>query len=358
MTKKLRRRVPRKGIQTIARAAGVSTATVSRALNQATAHLVAAPTLERVRAAANKVAYRPNLIARSLMGVDMRVVGVLSSEFTSGHAFALLNALQETLRTRDYWPMLAGTLSWRASRKVAFDALISRGVEGLIILPALLGDPIVAEILQLQIPASGTPGIPSVRVDDDVGMRELVAHLVKLGHRSIACLTGPLTVHSAQSRTTSFQDACRPFENDGVHGEIAEVSDFKAEAASDGVERLLSMRRGITAIVATSDTLALGCMDALRIRGIAVPEMVSVAGYGDIPMMDRLKCALTTVRVPVQSIGRSAGRCILELLDGRKQGDVVLVPSLVIRESTAAAPSRPEPSIRHTRARAHARKLK
>ena len=337
-----------KGIEAIARVTGLSTATVSRALNERTAHLVAATTLQRVRAAASKIGYRPNLVARALKGVDMRVVGVLSSEFTSGHAPALLSALQETLRAKDYWPMLAGTPSWRSSRKPAFDALISRGVEGLVILPALLDDPIVAEILKLQIPAvvaygvSGTPRVPSVRADDDVGMRDLVEHLVKLGHRSIACLTGPLQVHSARSRTSAFQHACNLYKEKGVDGQITEVSEFSGSAAAEGVSIIMSRRRAVTAIVATSDSLALGCLDELQRRGVAVPEMISVTGYGDVPMMDRLRCALTTVQVPAHDIGRTAGECILALLAGQKQRDVVLVPTLAIRESTTAVrgPSR------------------
>lgn len=329
------------GVEAVAQIAKVSIATVSRALNPRTAHLVAERTRARVRKVAADLGYRPNVLAAALKGAETRVIGLLSSEFTSGHAPVLLRALQETLQERDYWPMLAGTSSWRESRQMALDALISRRVSGLVVLPASTDDPIIEQILREGIPAvvaygrSANRKVPSITVDDRIGMSALVGHLAKLGHRRIACVTGPRRVHSAESRSSAFRAVCRELRLGDSKDLVVEAGEFHIEAAADAVRELLAHREQPTAIVAVTDTLALGCMDELEQRGLRVPEDVSVTGFGDIPMMGRLGCPLTTVTVPAAEIGAQAGRYVLELIAGRRHPDMLLPPKLVIRQSSA-----------------------
>ncbi|MGE0582787.1 MAG: LacI family DNA-binding transcriptional regulator [Steroidobacteraceae bacterium] len=324
----------------MARRIGVSIATVSRALNPRTAHLVSARTRARVRAAATEMDYRPNVLATALAGAETHVVGVLTSEFRSGHTAALLGALQDELCLQDYWPMLAGTSSWRESRHAAFNALISRKVDGLVVLPALSKDPVVDEIIQRGIPAvvaygrSGCPTIPSITVDDKAAMHDIVRYLAGLGHRKLICVTGPRQVHAAESRTSAFLHACKARRGDGLSFNVVETEGFGQETAASAVTTLLAMRNVPTAIVAVSDTLALGCIDELERRGVAVPREFSVVGFGDIPMMSRLTCPLTTIAVPAARIGREAGRCLLSLLAGEPHDDVLLRAQLVVRKST------------------------
>ncbi len=335
----------------VAQRIGVSIATVSRALNPRTAHLVSARTLGRIRAAANEMNYRPNVLASALMGAETRVVGVLTSEFKSGHTAALVGALQDELYLRDYWPMIAGSSSWQGSRRTALDALVSRKVDGLIILPALIKDPVIDEIVDRGIPAvvvygrSGVASIPSVTLDDNDGMRNLVYHLADLGHQNVICVTGPLQVHAAASRTAAFVAACRSHRRPRIAHAVIETDSFEPEAAVPAVKALLARQDRPTAIVAVSDTLALGCIDELGRHGWSVPEEMSVSGYGDIPMMGRLQCPLTTVAVPAARIGQEAARCLMNLLGGERQKDILLHADLVVRKSTGA----PRPVTRRAR---------
>lgn len=327
-----------RGLKAVAKRAQVSIATASRALNPETAGMVSATTRVRVLEAAHNLRYLPNSLATALKVGRSGVVGVLYSEFRSGLAPAMLDGLQQTLVEHGYWPLLGGTLSWRDGSQRAFEALLSRRVDGLVVTPAVMNDPVLTMIEAASIPAvvaygvSGTANIPSVTVDDMMGMDLAVAHLAELGHRRIAAIIGPSEVHSAASRARAISAAGAQYR---LTISTFDANGFSPAEAIPPTTALLALRPTPTAIIAVSDSLAIGCIKELERVGLRIPRDMSVVGYGDIPLVDQLTPALTTVKVPAVELGKAAGSCILARIGGEEVQDVLLSPEFAVRASTA-----------------------
>jgi LacI family transcriptional regulator len=330
-------------LRDVARAAGVHPGTVSRALNPATEALVNEDTVRRVRAAAARLGYRPNPMARGLKTNRSYTVGVLVPDIQNPLFPPIIRGIDDRLAAAGYTPLIANTENDPERERQDFEALRARQVDGFITATARLDH----EVLDA-VAASGAPlvlvnrrvedgGLPSAVADDRAGARQAVAHLVALGHRRIAHLAGPQEISTGRGRLEGFRAAMA---HAGLEVDPALVRFARAFTEPEGArvcDELLGGGADFTAVVAGNDLLALGCYDVLERRGLECPRDLSVVGFNDMPFADRFHPPLTTVHIPHYELGAAAADLLLErLADPAAPPRTLEVDTrLVVRGSTA-----------------------
>lgn len=334
-------------LKDVARAAGVHVSTVSRALDPETDHPVTQALADHVRKVSEELGYLPNAEAYSLRTRRTRMLGVVIPDITDPVYALILKGLEDALLPRRYVSIVA-SLDGDISREADVTALLrSRNVDGLILGSVAREDSVVSKLVDQGVPlvtlGRRVDGVEasSVTSDHSAGIRAAIAHLRDLGHARIAHLAGPQTLSTGADRLAAFRDGCAAL---GIEADPARIVAANAYSIDEGrrcAGELAERATGATAIVCANDRLALGAICALREQGISCPGDVSVTGYNDMPLVDLMSPALTTIRVPLREIGARAANLLLDLLakpEGeRPQSHIVLPVELVVRASTAAA---------------------
>jgi LacI family transcriptional regulator len=329
-------------IRDVARLASVHPGTVSRALNEQTRGLVNPETAERVIRAAQQLGYRPNPIARGLKTNRSFTVGVLIPDLTNPLFPPIMRGIEDRLGEAGYTLLTVNTDNDADRERTQVEALLARQVDGFIAATARLDVALLAEVA-----AGGVPvvlvnrrledgSLPAVIADDRQGIALAVQHIVELGHKRIGHVAGPQNVSTGHGRHIGFLEAMAAA---GLKAPAKRITFATAYSESEGARacaKLLDQEPNLTAIVTANDRLAIGCYDTLAERALSCPENVSIVGFNDMLLVDRLRPPLTTVRVPQREIGNVAADLLLETLnDGSRGADqIVLDPSLVIRGST------------------------
>jgi LacI family transcriptional regulator, galactose operon repressor len=339
---------PNVTLHEVARHAQVHPSTVSRALNPATSALLTPETRERIRRSAEQLGYRPNAVARSLRANRTHTVAMVLPDITHSFFPPMVRGVGDELGARGYTMLLASTDNDPDKEAAVLESMLARQVDGLVVATAGGDATTIAQLYD-----NGRPfvlvhrmvaglDVPAVISDDRKGTRLVTAHLVALGHRQIAELSGPHRLFSGALR------------HEGVVAGLAragapldpqlsvETTALSIEAGREATRRLLRRGPVPTAVVCGDDLLALGCLDVLGEHSLRVPEDVSVTGYNDMPMVDRLAVPLTTIRVSSQQMGMTAGRLLTDLLtDGPRPVPALrlLDVKLVVRASTAPPPA-------------------
>src|SRR3984885_199371 len=317
-------------LRDVAAAARVHPATASRALNPETRILVSEDTARRVNAAATKLGYRPNPVARSLRTRRSHTVGVLIPDLNNPIFPPIVRGLEDKLAAAGYVALLGNTDADAGRERLIFEQMRARHVDGFVLATATLHDRLLAEAAAADLPVvlmnrlSQDYSFSSVSVDNEQGARMAISHLVRLGHTRIAHIAGPQEASTGVSRLRGFREGM------AAHG-LAVQEDLVAYAARYTVEEgtrctseLLAAQGGCTAVAAANDMLAIGCYAAPDEAGLQCPDDISVIGFNDMPFIDRLRPPLTTVRLPHYQLGSEAPVKIL-----------FLAPELVVRGSTA-----------------------
>lgn len=309
----------------VARAAGVSRATVSIVLNRSNAAVIGDETRKRVEAVAAELGYRPNSAARMLKSGLTETVGLLVTERRSlpvdGYIPLLFNGIGSVLRRRGYH-LLLETLSPARGRNPYTDLVESRRIDGLLLLSPRGDDTALIELIESDYPivllgSIGHPKEVSVDTPSTVGLRAAVDHIVGLGHRTVASVPfSPPGFAAADHRLTELRDFLAqhsvPLDDDAVVR-----GDFSAESGYQATLALMAARPDVTAIFAGNDTIALGVVGALAHLGLSVPHDVSVVGFDDLPFAGFVAPPLTTVRIDAIQQGRCAAETLLLRLKGR-----------------------------------------
>ncbi|HEY8652567.1 MAG TPA: LacI family DNA-binding transcriptional regulator [Dermatophilaceae bacterium] len=324
----------------VARQAGVSQTTVSRAFR--TDPRVKPATRDRILATAREMGYLPNLGARSLITRRTGVIGVVVADLTNPLYPEMISTMHEVLVSAGYRMMLI-----RDDKDAAggpdLDPLRGRAVDGVIFASATSASPVVAEFL-----AAGMPvvllnrDVENVQVDrllpdDESACSAAVDHLVALGHREIASLTGPSETVSGEVRSRYITEGL------ARHGitvptEWLRSGNYSHDDGKHLTLEILSCPKRPTAIVCANDTMAFGALDAAGHLGVRVPEDLSVTGIDDVAMSAWSMISLTTVALPKQDMARQAVETILARIDGASgPAQRILYPvELVLRSSTAS----------------------
>ena len=339
-------------LKDVAREAGVHVSTASRALNEETRSELSAETADRVIAAAKLLGYQPHPLARGLRTNRSLSVGMVVPDLISPFIPPILTGAQHALSAVGY-SLLIGSDDETSSRaKSAVETFLERRVDGLIVANAHLDFAPPAPVSRQVVPtvlvsrSAEDSSFPAIVGDDRAALRLLVDHLVALGHTRIAHVAGPLDISTGRFRRDGFLAAIDKAGLAPSSGRVVEAGSFHLEDGYTSCLRLLDSGEQVTAVVAANDMLALGCIDAIRARGLDVPRDISVTGYDDITLVDRLDPALTTISIPYEEMGTEAARLLLDLISNGSSTDdlphepTLLAPSLVARSSSGPPRSR------------------
>jgi LacI family repressor for deo operon, udp, cdd, tsx, nupC, and nupG len=329
-------------ITDVARAAGVSKAAVSFALNDRPG--VAADTRARILAVARELGWTPSLRGRALSVSRALAVGLViarTPETLGADPFfgAFISGIETVLSQRGYALMLQ-VVSDERSEHESYRQLAANGRVDGVFLTDMRADDLRPQLLDdLGLPTvviGPTPGNgpwSAVNIDDQPGIVAAVEHLVALGHRNIAHVSGPPEFGHSLSRRKAW---ARAVSDAGLPPGPCITADFSAQGGADATSALLGLNEPPTAIVYASDLMAIAGMSTAISRGVEVPGQLSVTGFDDAPLSAYIQPALTTVRTDVVGWGRAAAERLLAVIDQEPGSECDLpAPEFVIRASTA-----------------------
>jgi DNA-binding LacI/PurR family transcriptional regulator len=328
------RRLPR--LEDVAERAGVSHQTVSRVINNHPN--VSASTRERVEAAVAELGYRRNTAARSLVTRRSHTIGVLASELSQYGPANTLLGVEQAARDAGYFVSIA------AIREVSAEAIsdaarhfMDQGVDGIVALVPHTGTLQALEKLNLDVPVvvvgSGGGGrFSGAMVDQAMGARLAVGHLIEQGHQRIGHISGPQDWIDGAARAEGWRAALAEA---GLADDLFVEGDWSA-GSGYGIGQKLAVERAATAVFVGNDQMALGLLRAFGEAGVQVPQDVSVVGFDDQPEAAYFMPPLTTVRQDFEELGRRCVDLMLRLLeDSSATGTTVVDPQMVVRKSTA-----------------------
>ncbi|KQP64343.1 MULTISPECIES: LacI family DNA-binding transcriptional regulator [unclassified Nocardioides] len=330
-------------IQDVARHAGVSTATVSRFL--AGEHV---RSHDAVAAAVEALDYRPSRTARGLRMGRHLAVGVVVPDITNPFFAAVTRGVEEVITPAGLQVVIANS-GESVAREAELVGDLERRVDGIVLAPATETD-----VVPSRLAASGTPvvfvdrvvtsgsDVDSVEVDNAAGARLAAEHLLGLGHRAIAVISGPQTCTPGRERHEVFLAVL------AEHGVVpaadhVEIADFTEAGGSAAMHRLLERPDRPTAVFVANNLMVVGALKAIRLRGLRLPDALSVVGFDDLDLGALLDPPLTVVDRPTVAQGAAAGRLMLARLEHPDQprASLTLPVELVVRGSTAAPPRSP-----------------
>jgi LacI family repressor for deo operon, udp, cdd, tsx, nupC, and nupG len=333
-------------IKDVAKYADTSYQTVSRVINDKPD--VAPETRRRVLEAIEALNYRPSMAATSRAQPKTHIVAVAVSPYNEfllyegdPHLLRIIHGVDHALAIRNY-SLLLSTIHFNNDHTIESRLLTRQLADGVIIRLSMDDQGQTASLFTergypvVVIGYSHNPHIPSVRSDDEHGAYTQTQHLLALGHRNIGVISGPeadpATLMRKQGHkramTESGLDAGR---TPGVEG------NYTVDSGYDAAAQLMQNRPDLTAIVAFSDTMAIGAMQWLSEQGYDIPGDISLVGYDDIPDAQRQSPSLTTIRIPSVNEGERAVQVLFDLIENRKlySNETVLPVHLVSRNSTS-----------------------
>ncbi|MDK1492578.1 LacI family DNA-binding transcriptional regulator [Sinorhizobium sp. 7-81] len=320
-------------IHDVAAAAGVSISTASKALNNT--GRMGAETRERVKRIAGEIGFRPNALARGLLSKRSFTIGLLTNDTYGRFTLPVMAGISEALVDHGVSVFLCAIEDDPALGQIHVDAMLDKQVDGIIASGKRLDRRLPVDLSSLPVPVvyaftEGTPNSVTLRSDDGQGARLAVEWLAKLGRHRIAHITGPEDFFSVRERASAYRE---------VAGDAEPVL-YGIWAESWGHEAVGSIwdRPGEKpdAVFCGNDQIARGVVDALRERGVRVPEDVSVVGFDNWEILAaQTRPPLTSIDMGLKELGREAGLTVLALAEGRpvEPGVRKLPCRLVVRQS-------------------------
>jgi LacI family transcriptional regulator len=324
----------------IARRANVSTATVSRTLNQSGA--VRPETARKVWRVAAALNYYPNSHARTLVSGRSRLLGLIVSDITNPFFPELVRSFEALAAHHQYDLILTSTDYQTARMTGCVRRMLERKVDGVAIMTSEMDLGLIKDLARRGIPlvfmdvGRVGPRMSHVLIDYANGIRQAVDHVASLGHKRIGFISGPLELHSARTRRQAFLDGLRAHRIKPDPRLIREGT-HTAEGGREAMAAVLRGGKAPTAVVCSNDWTAIGALHAIDEAGLEVPSDISLVGFDDIPLATFTSPPLTSVRMSAGDVGSTAFEALFRLIGGeRLEGDVYQVPTkLVVRNSTA-----------------------
>ena len=322
-------------IREVAQAAGVSVATVSRAISNP--EKVSPASLKKVKDAINAVGYRPNLLARNFRAARSYAIVVLVPDITNPYFSQVIQAIEDRAQQKGYAVLLGDTRESSKREQEYVNRVETRLADGVIQLR-----PQSMSASTLDIPwvnacgCVGTPG-PSVRVDNIAASKTIVDHLLALGHKRIGVISGlrknPHTIDRLEGYKQSLKEADIPFDK-----ELIAEGDFTMWSGKNAAHHFFQQRELPTAICCMNDEMAIGAIQSIKAKGMCVPTDISVTGFDDINYAKYWDPGLTTIAQPAEDIGRISFDTLLRIIDGEdlSQQEIVLPTEFIVRQSTSA----------------------
>lgn len=332
-------------IADIARVAGVSHTTVSRALRQHP--LISADTRKRIQKLADEMGYTPNAIAQSLQTQQSSTIGLVVTSIADPFFGDVVKGVEEVARAAHFSVLLSASYNDPLEATDIIETYHRRRVDGILIASSRIAANGSHRVPHIRIPTVliNSQGelqanqLHRVAVDDYRGALLAVDHLIRLGHRAIGYLGSKSRPGSNRQRRQGYIDA---LEHAGIQRQSAWVIHPPCDEASQDED--ISMGRnalpdlldaGVTAVFCYNDMIAIGLLRACYEKGVVVPQDLSIIGFDDIQIASCMEPPLTTIHQPRVELGRLATQVLLDLLSGRPGNNHSLPPSLVTRGSTA-----------------------
>jgi LacI family transcriptional regulator, galactose operon repressor len=324
----------------IARDVGVHVSTISRALNPRSRHAVSPDLADKIRHVSQRRGYRRNAAAYLLRTNRSRTIGVVIPDITDPVFPPIIRGIEDGLAQHDYVAILANTDGDERRQVQAIEAMRPRGIDGLILASVARRDRPVSQIAGATPVVTisrqtDNPRFSSVVHDEEDGIGRVLTHLVSLGHRRIAAIAGPQAVSTGFKRYTSFILYGNSLGLDSKRLPVSFARAFNETEGERCAEELLAPGRTFTAVACANDRLAVGAIAGLRRHGIECPRDISITGFNDMILADRLSPALTTVRVNHHKAGLEAARLIVDIIESAasEPRHIVLPVELIVRSS-------------------------
>jgi DNA-binding LacI/PurR family transcriptional regulator len=331
----------------IAEATGLSQSTVSRVLSGAPSPVtIGAQTRQRVMDVAQQLGYSPNPLARALRGARTMLLGVIVREITDLFMAGAVDAISIAAAHHQY-NIVLGHAHSRADEAIALHAVLeTRHCDALLLLGDMSDQPrLLDDLREAHIPVvalwqgASLDGIETINVDNRAGVDAALDHLLSFGHRRIGLIVGG-QLGDIEQRRTAFLDRMRPSEGEASPA-VADVGSNDPDAGARGIDILLNLPDPPSAVLTTTDALAIGALHAAHARGLRVPHDLSLVGFDDIFLARFTVPPLTTVHMPTAEMAEVAVRVAIGDIaagSGHRGRDHVIAPSLLIRESTGEVP--------------------
>ena len=327
-------------IKDIARKANVSLATVSRVINNKSEG-VGPETRERILNIMKDLGYYPNRIARGLVTKKTNILGLVLPDISNPFFPSLARGVEDTANKYGYNIILCNTDNKTEKEETYISVLKENYVDGVIYTSVIRNkDKSIEMLLQSKIPfvmmdrSVNVTDIPEVFTDGVSGMQQIVEYLISNDHRRIAYISGPDNNSPSEQRLEGYMKA---LDHAGIPIDhtIMKDGDYKISSGYQCMTELLDKGEGFTAVACANDLMAVGALEAMKERGIRVPEDISITGYDDIYLAGVLTPKLTTITQPKYEMGCLAAELLIKLVQGEeiKDRQIILQPSLVKRES-------------------------
>ncbi|MEH7383637.1 LacI family DNA-binding transcriptional regulator [Bacillus sp. JJ1533] len=324
-------------IQQVAQKAGVSVATVSRVLNNATS--VSPKTRLKVESAIKDLNYEPSMLGRNLRNSESRQLLVILPSISNPFYTEIINGIQNTAIADNYNILLCETDSNPTRENIYFNIVKNKLADGVISMDPTVNIHKLNElaenysvILCSEYDEGGS--IPYVSIDNELAAYQAVKHLIKLGHDKISLINSDETFLYARLRRNGYERALREF-NIPIREEwIYHTRELEFQNGVQAMRILFQSEEKPTAVFAVSDTLAIGALKAINGCGLHVPDDVAIVGFDNISFANMTNPTLTTISQPMYKMGCIAAEMLINSIKGEKIENVILDHELIIREST------------------------
>lgn len=332
-------------IADIARTAGVSHSTVSRALHNSP--LISREVRERIQRTAQEMGYTPNAIARSLQNQRTNTIGLVTTSISDPFLNDVVKGIEEVTQAAGLSIIFSISHNDPEQEMAIMETFHQRRVDGIIVASSRISNLYTKRLELVKVPTvlinsqSDTPQklLHWVTVDNTKGSQLAIQHLVQLGHRSIAYLGVESRPRSNQQRLHGYQQALA---DAGIAWDASWVligagKDASYEEDVEVGQAMLPhvLDAGVSAVFCHNDMVAIGLLLACRKSGLAVPQQLSIVSFDNIKTTEYVTPPLTTIHQPKVEMGRLAMEMLLDLLEGRPVEDAILLPTLIVRASTA-----------------------
>jgi DNA-binding LacI/PurR family transcriptional regulator len=327
-------------IEDVARQAGVSTATVSRVLSGKP--YVSDDLRERVMGAVHELNYRPSRVARSLRVQRSSIIGLIVSDIQNPFFTSVVRAVEDTALEHKFSVFLCNSDENTEKETMYLELMVAEHVAGVILSPTLGQNDVYRHLVEAGVPAVAIDrrvtnvDIDSVLVDNVTAARQMMLHLLEMGHRRIGAVVGTPVSSTGEERLRGYVEALQMY-GLGIQPELIRTGMPRIPNGHDFTNELLALPQPPTALFTGNNLLTLGALSAIHERGLRIPEDIAVAAFDEMDWMYFVRPALTVVAQPTYDLGRTAVELLLQRMEDpdRPYQQVVLPATLHIRESSS-----------------------
>lgn len=324
-------------IKDVSEYAGVSQATVSRVINGTSR--VSHDKKLKVEKAIQVLGYRPNAIAQALASSRTGSIGIIVPELGGPFYSGILHSIENRLRRLGYHVVVTAGSNTEQGQRESVEFLLGRRVDAMILHTQHLTDDYLTDLeakgVALVLVNRFVPELAQncIEIDNELGGQLATEHLLRMGHRNIACITGPLDKSDARGRLQGYRKALEAADILFDEALISEAG-FTEESGVSAMRKLLNRDCSFTAVFACNDHMAFGAFEVLKQEGISVPEQVSLMGFDDILFARYISPPLSTVNFPIEQMSAEAVQLVIQILNKNKRDvSFKLSPTLVPRSS-------------------------